>query len=73
MMRVVGWLLTGLGCGGLFVAVGLIAMAATRKLANPDQGLVASLCTAALFGTLILLGRRCQIRSKPLLPIHLAS
>ncbi len=72
-MRVVGWLLTGLGCGGLFVAVGLIAMAATGELANPDQGLVVSLCTAALSGTLILLGRRCQIRSKPLLPILLAS
>lgn len=72
-MRVVGWLLTGLGCSGLFVAVGLIAMAATGQLANPGQGYAVSLCTAALSGILILLGRRCQIRSKPLLPILLAS
>ena len=72
-MRVVGWLLTGLGCGGLFVAVGLISVAATGQLANPDQGFVVSLCTAAVSGTLILLGRRCQMRSKPLLPILLAS
>ncbi len=72
-MRVIGWLLTGLGYGGLFVAVGLISLAATGQLANPDQGVVVSLCTAAFSGTLILLGRRCQIRSKPLLPILLAS
>ncbi|ENY79595.1 hypothetical protein C206_01307 [Pseudomonas putida TRO1] len=72
-MRVVGWLLTALGWAGLVVALVMIAIAVMGDIANPGQTFVTALVCVALSGTLIMLGRRFKVRSKPLLPILLAS
>ena len=70
-MRVVGWLLTALGCAGLVVAMGLIAMAVTGHLSDSAQQLMVGLFVTVMSGLLILAGARLCTRSKPLLPIVL--
>jgi len=72
-MRVFGWLLTALGSVGLLVSMGLLALSMMGSLTNPEQQLMVPLCTGAFFGILILAGRHLRSRSKPLLPILLAS
>lgn len=72
-MRVVGWLLTALGCAGLIVLGGVVTMAAIGDPADPGQQLIMSLFTVAISCLLILAGGRLRTRSKPLLPIVLTS
>lgn len=72
-MRVVGWLLTALGCAGLVIFMGLIVMAMMGDLADQRQQLMVSIFTVGMSGLLILTGARLRTRSKPLLPIALTN
>lgn len=70
-MRVVGWLMTAVGCTGLLVTLTLFGAAVFGVLDQPGQACVLSLVGDALSAVFILAGGRVRRRSKPLLPIAL--
>jgi hypothetical protein len=72
-MRVVGWLLTALGCAGFTVLGGELTIAVIGDPVDPGPELIMSLFTVAISCLLILTGGRLRARSKPLLPIALSS
>jgi hypothetical protein len=72
-MRTLGWLITALGCAGLF---GSLAMVVAVVLGSHDrfaQMLGMSLALTAASLMLMLIGGRLRARGKPLLPILLSS
>jgi len=67
-MRTLGWLMTALGCAGLFGALALMVVVA---LGLHDR-LGMSLILTVVPSTLMFIGGRLRARGKPLLPILLS-
>ena len=70
-MRVLGWLMTAVGCTGLLVTLSLFGAAVFGELDQPGQACVVGLVGGALSAVFMLAGGRVRLRSKPLLPIAL--